>query len=817
MLGMGAMHSPGTDIRYAFRSFRRAPAFFGLITAILALGIAASVSVFSLVDGVLLRALPYKQAERLVRLDTVADRPQGQSNGSMSYDDFEQLRAGAHSFDDLAATYRGGWSMVTLTGGAEPERMQGSFASPNLFAMFGRSPGAGRVFTEDENRRGEHVLVLSEGLAIRQFGSAALAIGQDLEIDRAKWTVIGVMPADFRVPFLNVQLWAPLMAHPGWIDKEEGTRPQRWDVYGRLRQGATVRAAQPEVDGIESRLKSAEPQVHRYKVRVVPLLEYFTADVKSALWVLFAAVGCLLLITCANVANLLLARAATRGRELAVRVALGADRLRLVQQIVVESLTVCAIAGVLGVAAAFVLLRMLKALAPAGMPRLEAVQIDARVFVFAVLLVVATGALLGMISAWKASRRAPREFLGASSRSASENRESRRLKGFLVAAEFALAMVLLTGSALLIRSLVAVLHVDLGFHPENVLTVNVNFPAGAPAAQSLEAGHRMLEEIQRIPGVQAAGAVRGLFFLDETRMHALRQVEGRASEPVTSWKQLVWSSVSGNYFQAMGIPLLRGRNFNDADGPDAPPVVIVNQTLAERYWPGEDPVGRRIKGFDTRGKNDEWLTVAGVVGDTRSGGVERRPFSQVYELQAQRREPLGSIIIRTSNDPASIAAGARAAVRQAAPGVVISSIETMQQLLGEQEESRRFQTWLIGVFSAIALALAALGVFAVMHYTVAAKSREIGIRMAVGARPGDILRLVLGEGARLAGTGIAAGALGGMWTMQAVAAWLYQVQRTDPLSFAAAAVVLAGIGMAACYLPARRAMRVDPVGALRNE
>ncbi|MDP8982804.1 MAG: ABC transporter permease [Acidobacteriota bacterium] len=815
------MNSLLPDIRYALLGMRRSPAFFGLIVGILGLGIAASLSVFGIVDGVLLRSLPYRDPARLVRLLAVPTRPPFESNGSISFADYEQIQKRSHSYEDLAITYRSGWSTVTLAGDSEPEKAQGAFVSPNLFSMFGRSPIAGRLFTPEENRQAEKLVVLSEGLATRRFGSPAASIGRDLDMGDAKWRVIGVMPADFRVPFLNVQLWAPIFSYSRWMDRPqpapspsepEPRQLQRWDVYARLQDGVSLRAAQNEIEGLYAQLTAALPQAHEHgnTVHVVPLLDYFTSGIQKALWVLLGAVAFLLLITCANVANLLLARASTRSRELAVRAALGATSARLLRQVAIETITLCFISGIAGVLASFALIRALKAFAPPGIPRLDQVQIDARLLLVALALTLLIGTVLGVVTAWRAARREPRESLGASGRAVTENRHSRRVKSLLVASEFALAMVLLTGSALLIRSFVAILNVNLGFRPEHVLTVHVDNPHPGQDFYS-----RAVEAVSRIPGVQAAGSVATLFYLDETRMHALRLVEGHAPEPVAAWKPLVWTQVSGAYFQAMSIPLLRGRYFNDRDSVDASPPLIVNETLARRYWPGEDPIGKRVKGFDARGKNDDFLTVVGVVGDTRSGGLERQPFAQIYELP-ERSRPSINIVIRAAGDPVQIAGAARSVIRQISSVATISSVNTMEQLLDSQTMQRRFQTWLIAIFSAIALALAALGVFAVMHYSVAAKTHEIGIRMAIGARAGDILRMVLGDGARLALAGIAAGALAGAWTTEAVAGMLYGVERTDPASFALAAIALAGVGLAACYFPARRAMRVDPVRALRE-
>lgn len=514
--------------------------------------------------------------------------------------------------------------------------------------------------------------------------------------------------------------------------------------------------------------------------------------------------------------NLFLARAAQRERELAIRSALGAARSQLVRQLLTEGIAYSCIAGALGAAASVALIPILKALAPADTPLIGYVTLNWRSLAFALAVSICAGIFLGLAPAARGSADRLREFLNAAGRSSTEGRASRRFKSVLVAAEFALAMVLLTGAGLFIRSFIAVLNVNLGFHTENVLTVQLGLPTASPA--KLTQFYRdVMQRVSHLPGVTAVGGVGNLFFLDEQRTHALRLVEGRPSEPKSSWKPLVWTQVTGDYFQAMGIPLLHGRYFNSGDRPETGPVAIVNETLARRYWPGENPVGKRLKGFDPRGQHDDWVTVVGEVRDTRSGGLERAPFSQIYEVQAQSGEQLGNLVIRTASDPAPVAAAARTLIHQVDPAATISSIKTVQQLLDTQAMQRRFETWLIGVFSAIALALAALGVFAVMHYSVAAKTNEIGIRVAVGARTIDIVKLFLSNGARLALAGVVCGALLAMWSAEAIKGMLFQVGPSDPLTFLTAASILTAVALLASYGPAHRASRIDPVVALREQ
>jgi len=763
--------------------------------------------------------LPYRDPRSLVTLTSFASKPSFDSNGSVSHADFEALKAKTRSFDDLAITFRQGWSSVILDGGTGPQRVQGAFVSPNMFAIFGRSPILGRTFTAGENLRAERVVVISQGLWADRFGSSPQALGQDLEMDGRRWRVIGVMPSDFQVPFLDTELWAPMLAHPDWNDPAEKSFPQRpfWDVMARLKPGVSIRVAQAEVNAIESGLRAALPEFHSNNLRIVPLREHFTGDVQRPLWVLFGAVALLLAIACGNVANLLLARAAERGRELAVRTALGAGQKRLIRQLLTEAVTFSCLAGVVGTFAASALLPALKALAPANIPLLQNVELNERCLFFASITSIAIGLLLGVAPAWQMSRRQYLEVLHVAGRRATETRTGRRLKGFLVVVEFALAMVLLSGAGLLFRSFVGVLHTDVGFHPENILTVQLALADATSGPKTAQFYREVIQSIEGMPGVRAVGGVSNLFFLTGKRTHALRQVEGQPPEPESSWKPLVWTQINGAYFQAMGIPLLACRYFSSHDQPNTPPVAIVNETLARRYWPGENPIGHRLKGFDPRGRNDEWVTVVGVVKDTRSGGLEKPAFSQIYEVQDQSSEQIGNFVIRTAADPARIANSVRTLIHQVNRNAIVSSITTMQQLLDRQVVERRFETWLIGVFSAFALSLAALGVFAVMYYSVSSKTHEIGIRMALGARATDMTALVLRQGARLAFTGIVAGSLGALWSSYAIAGMLYKVKPSDPISFLGAGLTLAAIALLGSYVPARRASHVDPTAALRED
>ena len=691
------------DLRYAARALRKNLAFTAVAVLTLGLGIGANTAFFSVVDAVLLRPLPYHDPSRLAVLWTTHTGPDRNFDGAISYRDFEQVREQSRVFSQLTIFYIPGWSVMTLTGGQEPEKVQGAHVSASFFPLLGIAPVLGRAINTDDLARRERIVLISYALWQQHFGGSRNALNRSLEIGGQRWRVVGVMPPEFRFPFPKVQFWAPLTTNPGWISPEEPdplSKP-RWMAVGRLKSSMSFARAHAEADTIARRLRRAAPDTDKgLGMRVISLREHMTEGVRRALLLLLGAVVLVLLVACVNLANLSLARGASRGHEFAVRASLGAARGRLVRQLLTESCLLALLSGVLGLGIAAASLRAILALAPDDLPRLDTVALNGSVFAFTFALSLAAGMLFGILPAWKSASANPGHALQEGGRSLSAGRNSRRLHGFLVMAEFALAMVLATGAGLLIRSFVAVLETDPGFRPRHVLTVNMEFPGEVPQARITAFYHQALNRVRALPGVTAAGTASHLFFLNESRTHALRQVEGRPPEPLSRWTPLVWTQISGDYFRAMGIPLRAGRFFNDRDGPNAPPVVIVNETLAKRYWPGEDPVGRRLKGFDERGKNDDWLTVAGVVADMRSHGIESAPISQIYEPQAQRlTETTPNLVVHAAGDPLALAANLREALRSIDKTVILSGVSTMEQQLGEQTARRRFETSLLGVFS----------------------------------------------------------------------------------------------------------------------
>jgi predicted permease len=815
------------DLRYAFRMLRKSAGFNAAAVLILALGIGANAGVFSVMRAVLLRPLPYREPGRLAMLWVTDTRSVlgAVSDGSTSYRDFVEWKRQAHSFEDLAVFYKRGWSVLTLTATDEPEKVQGAFVSANFFALMGIQPQLGRSFTDEDVRRRERLVILSHGLWQSRFGGSVDVLGHAVHINGELWRVVGVMPAKFRFPFVDVQLWAPLTTNPfeapSASDPLNLNRPQgnaRFQVIARLNAKVALVDAQAEIDTIAARMSSEYPETDKtLGVRVRRLDEYVAGETRRPLLLLSLCVLLVLLVACTNLATLFLARGVARAREFAIRAAMGASRWRVIRQLLTESALVGVIAGGAGVLLARAAIKLIIALPPFNIPRLDETHIDTTALIFCFLLALLCGLSFGLAPARQFSACDPHELLKTGQQSSATS--TLRTQGLLVGAQFALSLVLLTSAGLLIRSFVEVLEIDPGFQPDHILTMQAQFadPDATPPARMTEYYQSALERLRQIPGVQAAGTVGNIFFLEENRNHALRQVEGHVAEQESNWTPLVWTQVSGDYFRAMAIPLMKGRFFSPQDGPDSPPVAIINQTLAKRYWPTENPIGKRLRGFDPRGRNDEWVTVVGLVADMRSHGLERVPMAEIYEVQAQSGEATPNLVVRTSTDPMQLAQTIRSTLRSVDKGVVVSGMMTMQDVLREQTAPRRFQAWLMGMFSGLALLLAAVGLYGVMHYFVSQRISEIGVRMAFGARREDIVALLMRRAARFTGAGLAAGLVLALWAGLLIKRMLFGVSSGDPMSFLGALLLMILVAIAATYFPARRAMRVDPIVALRYE
>ncbi len=808
------------DVKYASRALRRNRAFATVTILTLALGIGATTAMFSVVYSVLLQSLPYRNVNRLVMLFQTGRED---SRQPFLLSDLQALKSQCRSFSDIAIYYKDtGFSRVTLTGISEPRSVQGGYVSNNFFAILGMAPSVGRVFTAPEESRAERVVVLSHKLCAKRFGSIPNAIGKNLEIDGASFQVIGVMPANFQFPSRDIEFWAPITTNRYWLEEPiRGVNGRgfyaRWNALARLKPGVSVEQAQTEISVLAPRIDESEPELNRrLGVTAVPLRVEVSGNTRLALSILLAAVSFLLLIACVNAAHLTLARGANRQQEIAVRLSLGARRSDVVRQLLTESIVLSVCAGICGALLAAAGVRALVAFAPGNVPRLEQATMSKEVLCFALAISFIGAVLSGFLPAWKFSRITPNDALKSGGRSSSATAGLGRIRSCLVMAEFALTVVLLTGAGLLIRSFLAVQAVDPGFNPEHVLTARVALPSGTQ--------HRLLYEdaltrIAAIPGVRSVGAISGLF--EEGATYGGSAARGDP-QPLTDARLRVWAnwkSIRAEYFRAMGIPLLRGRFFNQQDNGNAPLVAIIDESMAHRYWPSGSPIGKRFRGHDPRGRNDDPLTVVGVVRDTRTRGREAEPLPHVFQPVAQvgANAATPDLVIRTTGDPAQLAPEIREVVRAVDHRAIVSTITTMEQELDQQVSPRRFQTWLLSVFSLLALLLASVGIYGVMHYSVAQRTRELGIRMALGAEPGNLLSMILREGLAMVVPGLIAGLLGAYWLTALLSGVLFGVKTTDPITYLIVMLILTGVAIGAIAIPARHAATVDPLIALRQE
>ena len=815
---MPSLQTLWQDARRGARGLLKTPGFTIAAVLTLALGIGANAAIFSVVNAVLLSPLPYEQPERRVMVWSkwnAFDKTWVSPTEVLDYR--ERCRT-------LASVAAWGTGQVNLTGDGDPVRVGAARITTNTFETLGAAPLMGRAFTEDEARQGaEPVAILGHGLWQRRYGGEASIVGRTILVDGASTRIIGVMPAGFKLPTdyhvdraEPTQIYAPFELNP----QNRGNH----GLYAAaaLAPGATVEQASAELESVTSALTSAGlyPESMQFGAFAVSVDDEILGAIRPALLLLFGAVAFLLLIACANVANLLLARAESRHREMAIRSALGAGQWRLIRQLLTEGLVLASLGGVAGIGLAWAGVQALVAYDPASVPGATAVAIDGQVLAFAAALAALTTLVFSLVPAWRAARVDLTDSLKEGGLQGSAGVARQRLRRALVVAEMALAVVLLVGAGLMIRSLWALQRIDIGFAPANVLTARLSLPAATYAEPDQINGfyRQLLDRVRALPGVERAGVMRSLPLSDEIGDWGL-DVEGFEETPDNRAKG-DWQIASDGALEALGERLVRGRTFSATDSADAEPVALVNETLAARYFAGREPVGGRIR---MGGNNAPWLTVVGLVRDVRHNGMTGAVKEKFYVPHAQFARAAGFpyptmyVVAKTSGDPLALAAPIRQAVAALDPNLPVANVRTMERVVADSISTPRFTGFLLGLFAAVALTLSAIGIYGVLTYIVSQRTHEIGIRMAIGASVGSVVRMVLRSGLALSVTGIAIGLLAAALVTRLMASLLYDVAPLDPATFVAVPVVLAGVALVASYVPAWRAARVDPLRALRTE
>jgi predicted permease len=808
-----------TDLLFAARTLRKDAGFTAVAVATLALAIGANTAIFSIVDNVILRPLPYRDAGQLYVIHEVVPKfshlaPLIPVNARH----YSEWTKSLHSFDQIAMT--GGLSF-NLTGTGDPERIPAARTSWNLFSMLGVEPQLGRTFVPEDDQPGHaNVVVLTDELWRRRFGGDRDVVGRKIQLNGQPYEIIGVLPAAFHFPKLSELFAMTLSEERPQLWKPFGLRYEELDWMGdfnynaiaHLRTGISAAQAGAELNAEQARITAQTAEKIELRAVMVPFREQITSRSRMGLDLMLAAVAAVLLIACVNIANLMLARAAKRRREIAIRTAIGAGRGRLVRQALVESLLLAAIGGALGLVLAFAATRVIVASAPVDVPRLEDVHPNARMLLFTSAITMLAGLFFGLFPAWHSARTDPAEAMQSGGRSGTPGRRSGHVRWLLVCFEVGLSAMCLIAGGLLLRSFVKLMSVDGGFRPDRVLTVDLALPGSrySNTAKQAAFADALLARVAGLPGVTAAGIVNKLPLGGEGNNNLL-QLEGThlpvAERPLSDIR-----NVTPDYFRAIGIPLRAGRIFGDGDR--ARQVALVSAMTAEKLWPRQTALGKR---FRIGGDNSPLMEVVGVVGDIHGVSLNKAPSMTVYVPFWQRSNSPLSVVVKTAIDPATISAAMRAAIRQVDPELPVPTFRTMQAIVEESVAQRRFQMNLVLLFAAAAILLAGLGIYGVVSYAVAQRTNEMGIRLALGARPEAIVRLVLGHGLMPVAVGLAAGAAVSIVLGRLLGALLYGVTPADPITIAAVAAVLGIVGVAACYLPARRATRVDPAIALRTE
>jgi putative ABC transport system permease protein len=803
------------DLRYALRGLLRKPLFTVLIILTLALGVGANAAIFSVVNGVLLRPLPYPQPDRLMMVWVYNPR-QGFDKDVATYPTFSDWRTQSHSFENLAAYFG---ASVSLTGVGDPAQLRGARVTASFFPTLNVQPALGRWFTEQDAAAGhERVVVLEHGLWKQRFGSDRTIVGRTIQLSGRPYEVVGVMPEGFQYPD-DATLWVPLAPAEPYKQLME-SRGSFWlSVIGRLRPGTTQASAQTEMDTIARRLEQQYPDTNGGQgVRLTSLHEEIVGDVRHALLVLLGAVGCVLLIACANVANLLLTRATGRQREIAIRAALGAQRFRIVRQLLTESLVLALIGGAAGLLLATWGVAALQEAAPTNIPRLTSITIDLPVLLFTLIVALTTGLIFGIAPSWQSASANQSDALKEGGRGGGEGVRGRRVRNLLAVVEVAVALVLLVGAGLLARSFAAIARTDLGFNPRSVLVLQIDLPGQKYTEDQriVQFYQQLTERLAAIPGVRSVGLGSSVL-LGRLPNSSTLMVEGRPVPRDAVNVPVPYDTVTNGFFSTLGIPLTRGRLFGPEDTPTAPSHVIVNEAFVRRFFPTEEPLGKRVTFNGPQDKNIQWSTIVGVVADTRRGGVERPAWAELYFPLTQSADPRLMALVRTAGDSIAVARAAQEQVWAIDPGQPVASIRTLEEIVARVQANRRFTMLLLGVFAFVALVLATVGIYGVIAYSTAQRTQEIGIRVALGAARSDVLRMVLSDGLRIGVIGSVIGIVAAAAMSRLLSGLLFGVSPHDPLTFVVLPAALLLVAALASLIPARRALAIEPIRALRAE
>ncbi len=808
------------DLRHGFRAFRNKPAFSLMAVLTLALGIGASTTIFSIVEAVILRPLPYANPDRLVQVKEWIPKAIP-TPILVCAPDAVQFQRESKSFEAMAAFANG---ESELSGGAEPQRVKVDRVNASLFSTLGVQPSLGRAFTTEEDNLGRQVAILSYGLWQRRFGADPHVLGRAVTLDRKSYVVVGVMPSSFVFPLRGMSWAEPadVFVPMGFTKEELAAAGDNFNygLIGRLKKGVSATLATADVEAIARHILGSYPPELRGDVDLhalaLPLREQVLGNSQKLLLLLQGAVIFVLLISCINVVNLLFTRATDRQREIAVRLAMGASRARLLRQLVVESLLLTLTAAGLGLAFAYWAMQALVALMPADIPRVHAVGLNGAVVTFAVGAAVVIGVVFGIVPGLAASHINVNETLKESGRTGTTTVGRHRVRGALVVTEIALAMILLLGAGLLLRSYQRVLETDPGFQPEHVLTASLSLPETQYSKDEQVRGfyESLLARLEQMPGAVAVGVSSDLP-MNAVWNHIFTP-EGYHPPAGAKLNVSAHSVILGQYLQAIGVPLIRGRFFTDQDNEKTAPVLIVSESLAKRYFANQDPIGKRLK-WGPPESTDPWKTIVGVVGDVKQDALDVETTPHTYQPYRQQSVSSMNVAMRVAGDPASLGAALQSAIWSLDPQLAVAKVQTMDQLISASTTPRRFNLMLLGGFAGLALLLSAIGIYGVIAYSVAQRVHEIGIRMALGAQREDVLRMVLAQGLRLLATGLIIGACGGLALTRSLESLLYEVRPSDPVTYACAIVVLAGVALLASYLPARRATKVDPMTSLRYE